>query len=81
MKTEILYRDKHPNKYKMSGWVGTKKVFIMDFSLEKPLSDQMELFRFTHSLEESEGIFFVGDGRFDYINRKSFENYSIEERR
>lgn len=81
MKTEILYRDKHSNKYKMTGWNGTKKVFIMDLSLEKPLSDPLELFRFTSSLEESDGIYFVGDGRFDYINRKSFENYTIEERR
>ncbi|MCU5455243.1 hypothetical protein OCA97_14695 [Bacillus cereus] len=80
MRTEILYSDKYSNKYTMSGWNSSRKVFKMDFSLEKPLSDPLELFRFTSSLEESDGMFFVGDGRFDYINRKSFENYAIKER-
>lgn len=80
MRTEILYSDKYSNKYTMSGWNDSRKVFKLDFSLEEPLSDPLELFSLTTSLEESDGMFFVGDGRFDYVSMKSFENYTIEER-
>ncbi|PFD41452.1 hypothetical protein [Bacillus cereus] len=80
MRTEILYSDKHTNKYTMSGWDNRLKVFKLDFSLEKPLSDPLELLRFTSSLEESDGMFFIAEGRFDYVSMRSFENYTIEER-